>query len=222
MSVTTRIAGLSRSAVLPGLVCAAVVMGAGVAQAAPSAHPRANPFADRSVSRVTDDGWRVTATKSREVVRSVPPLNQSPWTREGFLSLKSTGSVTGNGRSPVTAATVTGGFQIGCNTDVTSGATIGIAGGPNATLNISYPPALGIGANLQPSISSVLKPGTITDIPFGTKRLAAAQGSINATGVHVKIDGCLGPVTVRSYVTVAISTPLNDDTVNVYGLPHRL
>ncbi len=202
------------------LLCALAV-GAGVAHAAPP-HTAANPFADRSVTRTTDDGWSVTATKSQEKVRSVPPLNASPWTREGFLTLKAAGSITGSGSSPVTSGTVTGGFQVGCNTDVTSGATVGISGGPNATLNISYPPALGIGASVQPSISSTLKPGTITDIPIGLKRLAGARGAITADGIHIRVDGCLGPVTLRSYVTVAISTPANDTTINVYGQPHHL
>ncbi|MEH3154010.1 MAG: MspA family porin [Gordonia paraffinivorans] len=200
-----------------GVLASGVV--AGSVAAAPS---RGNPFADRSLARTTDDGWQVTATKAREAVHSVRPLNQSPWTREGFVSLRAAGSIGGAGSSPVTSGTVTGGFQVGCNTDVTSGATIGIAGGPNATLNVSYPPALGIGASVQPSISSVLRPGTIADVSFGTKRLTSTSGAINATDVHIKVDGCLGPVVLRSYVTVAISTPNNDDTVNVYGLPHYL
>ncbi|GAA1463279.1 MspA family porin [Williamsia maris] len=203
------------------LLCA-VAAGTATAHAAPALKAQPDTFADRSVTRTTDDGWRVTATKSRENIRSVPPLNASPWTREGFLSLRSAGTITGAGSSPINSGTVTGGFQIGCNTDVTSGATVGIAGGPNATLNISYPPALGVGASIQPSISSTLKPGTITDIPLGSKKLAADRGAITATGVHIKIDGCLGPVTLRSYVNVAISTPLNDDTVNVYGQRHHL
>ncbi len=214
--VTVRcIAGLTGVVVACGLL---PVSSTGVA----SASPAKSTFSDRSVSRTTDDGWTVTASKARERVRSVPPLNQSPWSREGFLSLKASGRISGTGSSPVSAGTVTGGFQVGCNTDVTSGATVGIAGGPNATLNISYPPALGVGANLQPSISSTLKPGTITDVALGTKRLTAASGSITVDDVHIRVDGCLGPVTLRAYVTVAVSTPLNDDTVNVYGLPHRL
>lgn len=193
------------------------------ATAAASPAPQATkPFADQSVSKTTDDGWVVTATKAREKIRSVRPLNQSPWTREGFVSLRNAGTISGTGRVPVSAGTVTGGFQIGCNTDVTSGATIGIAGGPNATLNISYPPALGVGAAVQPSISSVLRPGTIADIPLGTKKLATSSAAITVNDVHIKIDGCLGPVVLRAYTTVAISTSLNDDTVNVYGQPHFL
>jgi hypothetical protein len=41
-----------------------------VASAAP------NSFADQRVSMTTGDGWRVTAIKSQERVRSVAPLNQ--------------------------------------------------------------------------------------------------------------------------------------------------
>ncbi|MFT4126793.1 MAG: MspA family porin [Gordonia sp. (in: high G+C Gram-positive bacteria)] len=171
---------------------------------------------------MTDDGWRVTAIKSHEQVRSVPPLNQSPWTREGFLSLKATGLITGSGSVPVQAGTVSGGYQIACNTDVTSGATLGVSGGPSAQMNISYPPAVVIGATVTPNVSTTLRPGTISDIPFGTKTMQTGKAGITIDGVHVKVDGCLGPVAVRAYATVAISTALNDNTVNVYGKPHYL
>ncbi|NMO04316.1 MspA family porin [Gordonia sp. TBRC 11910] len=192
------------------------VAGAGIGVAAP------NSFADRSVSKVTDDGWRVTAVKAREEVRSVPPLNQSSWTREGFMSLKGEAVISGSGRVAVDAGTVTAGYQIGCNTDVTSGLTVGVMGGPTAQMSISYPPALIVGAQIMPNISTTLKPGTIADIPFGTKKLAGPTAGLTLDGVHVKVDGCLGPVSVRAYVTVAISTKTNDNTVNVYGKPHYL
>jgi hypothetical protein len=201
------------------MLCAAVAIvacGGGVAVAAPAS------FADRQVSKVTADGWRVSAIKAGEQVRSVAPLNQSPWTREGFLSLRGEARISGAGRVPITAGTVSAGFQIGCNTDVTSGLTVGMTAGPTAQMSISWPPALIVGAQANGTISTTLKPGTIADIPFGTKQLAGPTAGLTVQGVHVKVDGCLGPVAVRSYVTVAISTPVNDDTVNVYGAPHYL
>lgn len=152
----------------------------------------------------------------------MPPLNQSSWTREGFLSLKGKAVVSGRGRVPVDAGTVTAGFQIGCNTDVTSGLTMGVMGGPTAQMSISYPPAAIIGAQILPNISTTLKPGTISNITFGTKKLAGPSAGLTLDGVHVKVDGCLGPVSVRAYVTVAVSTRANDNTVNVYGKPHYL
>lgn len=47
-----------------------LVAGTGVGSAKPSS------FADASKTISTADGWTVTATKSAEAVRSVPPLNQ--------------------------------------------------------------------------------------------------------------------------------------------------
>lgn len=149
-----------------GAVAGVSVWSGGVGVAAP------NPFADRSASKVTDDGWRVTAVKAHEKVRSVPPLNQSSWTREGFMSLKGQAVISGRGRVAVDAGTVTAGYQIGCNTDVTSGLTMGVMGGPTAQMSISYPPAAIIGAQIMPNVSTTQKPGTIADISFGTEKLA--------------------------------------------------
>ncbi len=207
-----------RRRVVSGVVAAAVMVGlaAGAGTAAPATFP------DHQVSKTTADGWRVTAIKADEEVRSVAPLNQSPWTREGFLSLRGEGRITGAGRIAVSAGTVTAGFQIGCNTDVTSGITLGVTAGPTAQMSISWPPALIVGAQASGNISTTLKPGTIADIPFGTKKLADPTAGLTVDGVHVKVDGCLGPVAVRAYVTVAISTPTNDNTINVYGQPHYL
>lgn len=190
------------------------VFGAGTASA--------SSFADRSVSKRTDDGWVVSASKLNEKVRSVPPLDQSPWTREGYLSLKGTADIRGAGKVAVNSGALSVGFAVACNTDVTSGVTLGVTGGPTAQMSITYPPALVIGAQVLPNVSTTLRPGTISDVSFGSKKLAAAHAGVELDGVHVKVSGCLGPVAVRAYVSVAISTPLNDNTIHVYGKPHYL
>lgn len=203
------------------VVCGAAIAGViGAAPAVVSAAP--SSFADRSVTRTTEDGWQVSAVKAKERVRSVPPLNQSPWTREGFVTLRGEGRIGGAGRVPVDAGQMSFGLQIGCNTDVTSGVTIGVMGGPTAQMSISYPPALIVGAQVLPNISTTLKPGVIADVPFGSKRLAGPKAGITIDGVHIKVDGCLGPVALRAYTRVAISTRLNDDTIHAYGQPHYL
>ncbi|MFW0791508.1 MspA family porin [Gordonia sp. CPCC 205333] len=182
----------------------------------------ASSFADRTVSKRTDDGWIVSASKLREKVRSVPPLDQSPWTREGYLSLKGAADIRGVGKTAVNSGALSVGFAVACNTDVTSGITLGVTGGPTAQMSITYPPALVIGAQVLPNVSTTLRPGTISDVSFGTKKLAAAHAGIELDGVHLKVSGCLGPVAVRACVSVAISTPLNDNTIHVYGKPHYL
>ncbi|MFT4127151.1 MAG: MspA family porin [Gordonia sp. (in: high G+C Gram-positive bacteria)] len=102
------------------------------------------------MTKRTDDGWLITAVKANERIRSVPPLNQSPWTREGFVSLKGAGTIVGDGTVPVQAGTVTTGFQLACNTDVNTGVTLGISGGPSAQANISYPRSQGYKYTTQP------------------------------------------------------------------------
>ena len=179
-------------------------------------------FADRRVSKTTPDGWTVTAVKASERVHVVAPLNQSPFTKEAFLSLRGQGRIEGAGSVPVNSGAVETGFQVGCQTDVSSGATIGLSGGPSAQLSISWPPALIVGGQVMPSISTTLRPGSIVDVPFGRKQMAAGTAGIELDGVHVKVDGCMGPVAVRAYTRVAISTAANDTTVHVYGQPHTL
>ncbi|MFM9377280.1 MspA family porin [Gordonia sp. VNK21] len=170
----------------------------------------------------TPDGWQLTATKAKERVRSVPPLNQSSWTREGFVDLRGAAKIGGKGTVPVTAGTLTTSIQIGCNTDISAGLTTGISFGPSVGLSVSWPPSATLGAQVTPSISTTFRPGTITTVTLGTKKLADLEAGTEVRGVHLRVDGCLGPVSLRNAVTVAISTPRNDNTINVYGKPHYL
>lgn len=187
-----------------------------------TAHAQVSSTAPVSVTKVTQDGWQVTAVKGAERVRSVPPLNQSPWTREGFFTLTSSGVIAGKGKQKVTTATVKSGFEIGCNTDVSEGIspsdTIDLGGNLNGGSNLSYG---GYGDN-DTGVSIQLKPGKITDVTLGTKKITAGYANIHNDDVHVNIDGCLGPVALRPYTTVTVSTATNDDTINAYGRPSYL
>ena len=113
-----------RRRVVSGVVAAAVMVGlaAGAGTAAPATFP------DHQVSKTTADGWRVTAIKADEKVRSVAPLNQSPWTREGFLSLRGEGRITGAGRTAVSAGTITAGCFLSRFAKAYSWAHLDIAG----------------------------------------------------------------------------------------------
>lgn len=186
----------------------------------------ADAVIDKRRDVVTDDGWTLSITKTAENLDRWPALSASPTSREGFVSLKAVAEVSGTGRIPVSSGTVTLGYQIGCQVDVSNGLTLGLGFsiGPNASLNISYPPSVSVGgsASVSPNISTTLKPGAITTVPFGSKPLAAARGSITADQVEIKVDACAGPVTLRSFATAAISTPTADNTVTVYGDPLTL
>ncbi|MFT4127215.1 MAG: MspA family porin [Gordonia sp. (in: high G+C Gram-positive bacteria)] len=177
---------------------------------------------DRTIVRTTADGWRLEISKTRERINSVPPLNQSPWSREGYTGVRGSVKILGHGRAPVNAGRVSSGIHIGCNTSVESGATFGLWAGPTAQMSISYPPAAIVGFQAMPNVSTTLRPGQITIVAFGDKSLASAQGGVGMQGVHIKVDGCLGPVAIRTFVRVAISTDNNDDTFHIYGKPNYL
>ncbi|WP_245713749.1 MspA family porin [Nocardia vaccinii] len=175
----------------------------------------ADPLADKSREITTDDGWHIRITKTDENLDRYPNLAATLFTREGFVTLKAAADVSGSGSAPVNSGSISLGYQIGCQADVTSGAAIGLAIGP--TVSIGVFSSIGGSAMLSPTV--YIKPGTITDIPFGTKALTGRHGSITADQVHIKIDGCLGPVSLRSYAQVKITTPTADNSLAVYGDP---
>ncbi|GAA1618510.1 MspA family porin [Nocardia ninae] len=178
---------------------------------------------DRSRVVLTDDGWTLTVTKAAETLDRYPNLAATMFTREGFVSLKAVAEISGAGTQPVGTGVVSFGYQVGCQIDVSSGLTtgLGMSVGPNASLNISYPPSVSVGVNasVSPNISTTLKPGSIATVEFGRKQLAAGRASIAMDQVEVKVDACMGPVSLRSFATATISTPTADNTTTAYGDP---
>ncbi|WP_227979218.1 MspA family porin [Nocardia spumae] len=198
---------------LLSLVAAALVIGT-------SGAASADPVADTSREVITDDGWQVRISKVEEKVDRVPNLAASPFTREGFVGLKAVADITGDGRVPVDSGTLTLGYQIGCQVDVSNGLTVGLSGaiGPNIGISVG---GVNVGASALaiPSVSFSPKPGAITTVPFGTKALSGAHASITADQVQIKVDSCAGPVSLRSYAIVSTSTAEADNSVAVYGDP---
>jgi hypothetical protein len=190
---------------------------AGGASATPTALP------DKFASTVTDDGWTLDLAATKLWVNPVPNLATTAFTREGFVSAKVTGTISGAGDSAVKTGYVEQGLQIGCQIDVSSGLGVGLGFslGPSVGVSISGVPSanVGVNASVNPSIQTTIAPGSITTIPLGKKDLEAAKASIMAENVHVKVDACMGPVTIRSYAQFAVSTASSDNSVFVYSDP---
>jgi len=190
---------------------------AGGASATPTALP------DKFASTVTDDGWTLDLAATKLWANPVPNLATTAFTREGFVSAKVTGTISGAGDSAVKTGYVEQGLQIGCQIDVSSGLGVGLGFslGPSVGVSISGVPSanVGVNASVNPSIQTTIAPGTITTIPLGKKDLEAAKASITAENVHVKVDACMGPVTIRSYAQFAVSTATSDNSVFVYSDP---
>ncbi|MEV0298196.1 MspA family porin [Nocardia sp. NPDC050710] len=207
---------------IKALLCLSAVLGLGGAGALGfnGATAVAEQTADKSRTVTTEDGWELRITKTAENVDRQPNLANSPLSREAFVSLSAVADITGSGRVAVDSGSVQLGYQLGCQVDVSSGLTMGLAVATGPSIGISAGGVnVGLGAQAIPSVSMTAKPGTIVNLPFGTKTLAGAHGSITTDQVQIKVDGCLGSVSLRSFAIVSISTATADNSVSVYGDP---
>ncbi|WP_330255298.1 MspA family porin [Nocardia sp. NBC_00565] len=199
------------------------LLAAGVLSIVPAQSASADPLPDQSRTVTTEDGWQLTVTKSAENLDRVPNLAATSFSHEGFVSVRAAADITGEGGESVNSGTLTLGYQIGCQIDVSNGISVGLTGtiGPNVNVAIAPMPGVsaGLAAMAMPSVSTTLKPGTITTIAFGTKALTGPHGSITTEQVQIKVDACMGPVSLRSYAIVNISTDTADNSVAVYGDP---
>lgn len=85
---------------------------------------------------------------------------------------------------------------------------------------------LGVDGNAEHShtISGHIDPGSITNIALASREVNTEYNRANASvvGAHITTTGCVGPVTVRSYVLLSTETATSSDIVAVYGDPQRL
>ncbi|MEI4743811.1 MspA family porin [Rhodococcus erythropolis] len=75
--------------------------------------------------------WTLDLTATKPSANPVPNLATTAFTREGFVSAKVTGTISGAGNSAVKTGYVEQGLQIGCQIDVSSGLGMGL-GFPSA------------------------------------------------------------------------------------------
>ncbi|MGY1868192.1 MULTISPECIES: MspA family porin [Nocardia] len=188
-----------------------------------AATANADQSADKSRVVRSEDGWELRVSKTAEDLQRVPNLAATPFTREGFVTLSATADISGEGGEAVNSGTLQLGYQIGCQADVSSGVSLGVSAaiGPDVMVSVGSQPgfALGGSALVLPSISTTIKPGTISSVVLGTKALEGAHGSISVDQAEIKIDGCLGAVSLRSFAIVTMSTAMADNSVAVYGDP---
>jgi MspA len=190
-----------------------LLLGGGVAAADPL------PVADVSQSADTDDGWHLSASLTRMTINSVPNMAATAFTREGFVTGKAAATIDGNGDVAVNSGTLVLGLQLGCQIDLSEGASVGGDAdiGVNPGFNGNLLNDIGPYADLEGNVSVNLLPGTITNVGLGKKELKGRTGEIVVHDAHVKVDACGGPVSIRFFATTMIDTDKSDDSVNAYG-----
>jgi hypothetical protein len=202
------------------LSVAALAIGVGAARADVA------PMAPQTRSRTTVDGWMLSVSLSGESINAVPNLADAQNSREAFVTLSADAHIDGSGSHPITAGSFVAGYEVGCQIDVSQGLQIGgitqIAGTVGANLGTAPGLQAGGTGDLGGYMQTDLQPGVITTIPMGTMALVAHFGHLDMQDVHLKVDACGGPVTVRSYATMAISTDVEQTQLSVYGDPYVL
>ncbi|CAM4003441.1 MspA family porin [Tsukamurella strandjordii] len=135
---------------------------------------REGEFADTSRELITRDGWKVTVSKFGEKLDSVPPLNRSPQSFEGFSSVGGEAKIEAEHpndpkRKPtsrIKSATLTTGVQVGCAVTADS-LTLG-GSLSNATT-----------ASITPTVTAS---GTVTGQGQGGSGGGQGGGSVSGTG----------------------------------------
>ncbi|GAA1089745.1 hypothetical protein GCM10009648_31790 [Tsukamurella spumae] len=135
---------------------------------------RTGEFADTSRELITRDGWKVTVSKFGEKLDSVPPLNRSPQSFEGFSSVGGEAKIEAahpndpklKPTSRIKSATLTTGVQVGCAVTADS-LTVG-GSLSNATT-----------ASITPTVTAS---GTVTGQGQGGSSGGQGGGSVSGTG----------------------------------------
>jgi hypothetical protein len=207
---------------------------------------------DRQVSRTTADGWVLHAAKTDESVNIAGPLDASATTGEAFGTLTGNVWIDGAGAPELTGAMFDAGYQIGCGVDISGGVDVevagtagiaphadaGIEGGPHVQVELPNVTGVSAGADataraevgvdgkleVAPTVQAHLNPGGVSDISLVSMPVNPdyKRASAGFTGAHLQINGCAGPVSIRSYVTVSTTSPTSVDAVSVYGTATRI
>lgn len=176
---------------------------------APLAH--AGGMAPHEKSYAGPEGFAMTVGHTDQSFRPVPPLNGMPTNREVYLDNTFYGEV------PADAfGTLKAGYFVSCAVDLDlsvtvdasvgldAGVTIGVGSSGKPSVNAQIGPdfSAGIGLNMS------LTPGEIRDVEVGTKELSpGSTGYLVSHDFHLLVMNCAGPLTIRSYVTIAAESP---------------
>lgn len=194
----------------------------------PVAHADIAEMAPQVYDKVTRDGWHLQIRIDHESINSVPNLAAATNSREGFVTASGTAAATG-GSSPITDSIFILGYQLGCQSDVSTGLQLGGTAGiaPTGSIGIGAgsPPgaSVGISGGLAGFVQTVVQPGVIVDLPLANMALNdGGQAMLDIDNIHIKADACGGDVTIRSYAYMRISTAQAHTEFAIYGDPSKI
>ena len=155
----------------------------------------------------TPDGRILTVAAENEMQLPVPPLTTSLSSRDWLVGATFTGDTTGG----VGGGTLEVGYQIGCGIELNQVRIGGTLGGSINTTSFSFP--------IQGQIDVRARPGTVTNAVVMTKKFTGTRSRVIVKDIHVRVDGCVGASSLRSYAVFTSSTANTEDIVAYYGIP---
>jgi len=212
----------------------AAVSDHGNTAALPGPDPAAVASAPAATS-IAPDGWTLIVGAKDEVLRNISPLTTALSSRDYEVS----GVFNGYLKAPegheaeVPRGVLEVGYQIGCGIDMsmsngvtqtyTQGVTpsVGLLG-----IDAAGPLVDGIAPVLSTpftgGVSIGLKPGVVNIVPVTKKEFTGTDPWVSVSGLHVKIDGCVGESFIRSYAVITRSTDVSDSIQAYYGTTQKV
>ena len=197
--------------------------GAGIANLKASAEPAAAP-ADNGIWASSDpgiaktpDGRTLTVAGKNETLLPIAPLTTALSSRDWLAGGTFTGATTGS----TAGGTLEVGYQIGCGIELNNMKLAGSISGTfgNSTLGIAGFNAPGtISLPIIGGVEVYPKPGTVTNVVVDKKTFKATSARVTLKDIHIKVDGCVGASSIRSYAVLTSSSTDDDDIVAYYGV----
>ncbi|WP_019932916.1 MspA family porin [Nocardia sp. BMG111209] len=198
----------------------------GLVLGAPEASADTGVFAPHENTYVTTDGLTYTVGHAGSAVHPIAPLNNMPTNREAFMEGSFYGRVSGDG-----TGTLRAGYFIACavDIDVVFSATAGVTMSLGANAGVAAAPDLvspSVAASIGPSIAAgigldlSISPGKIKDVVIDAKTLTPDRtATVVSHDFHLWAHHCGGPLTIRPYSMITVSSPDTDASGAVFGDP---
>lgn len=203
------------------LVAVAAVAITATLNGAPEADADPINMAPQVYNKVSPDGWRLNIQIHDETVNSVPNLAAAANSREAFVTATATATAVG-GANPIQDSLFILGYQLGCQSDVSSGLNLGGTGGVAASAGLPSP-VVGGSVGVAGFVQTIVQPGVIVDLPLTNMALnPSGSSTLSVDNLHIKADACGGDVTIRSYAYLRASTVAGHTSFAIYGDPIKI
>ncbi|CAM3071523.1 MspA family porin [Prescottella defluvii] len=164
----------------------------------------------------------LTVTLSDDAVESVPSHTFMPTSRESLVSVSAVATATGDGSEDVTSGTLDVGYRVGCAVDVSGGVQVAIQMSAGPAITMLPTPGIGMNFGVGPSILINPKLGTSQDVSLGKQVSYGPESGVSFDAARIKIDGCLGDVSIQPFAVYTVTTDRGSHSVATYGASRTL